>query len=322
MDEILKEKVIDRLNFSQETLEKEYRFIISDTENERHLFDFINLIGDVEASSFLKNAYYIYKYTRKVHVESIDLVESLSEILYIIFRGTHLFIDNDKQYGSYVEDAKINLKRYRSSITNDLSLLFFNAVNSNRILIEKGVEDNAKMLNETKEYYDDLKGKFIKSGIHSFASKYSKIANDESCAKALWLGVSCVLAVLIVCVVAIFSANLMNIEYKTYLNLLYSFAERLPVIIILLVFFVWISKRYAISRDKEIVYRHLAMTLHVFNAFYKTAEPDHKSLVLMEAAKTLFPAPTDNKSGDASDNAKMLDVLKLLMNSSVSKKVE
>ena len=52
--------------------------------------------------------------------------------------------------------------------------------------------------------------------------------------------------------------------------------------------------------------------LNSFRSFYDTAEKDHKGLVIMEAAKVIFPAPTDKHADMQLDGAKMLDILTLL----------
>ena len=48
-------------------------------------------------------------------------------------------------------------------------------------------------------------------------------------------------------------------------------------------------------------------------------DENHKSLVLMEAAKVIFPAPSDKNSDTTFDAAKMLDVVKLLSQTATKK---
>ena len=55
--------------------------------------------------------------------------------------------------------------------------------------------------------------------------------------------------------------------------------------------FFWVSNQYIKSVNRENIYKHLASTLTTFNTFYETAGSEHKSIILLEAAKILFPPP-------------------------------
>jgi hypothetical protein len=199
-----------------------------------------------------------------------------------------------------------------SSIEYEISIIYYIFCSKKTIKIEDSIEEINEVKSEIQNCRDEVNKIYAKTGVHLFSKKYSDIAADESFAKAAWLIVSCAFFIGIVWAVVWFTCNIANLEKKTYFDLLYLYAERIPIIALLLAFFVWVSKRYAIAREKELVYRHLATTLHVFKAFYKTAEPEHKSLVLMEAAKTLFPAPIDNNTGKLPNGGNLLDVVKIL----------
>ncbi|WP_374281832.1 hypothetical protein [Desulfovibrio sp.] len=210
--------------------------------------------------------------------------------------------------GTVIEYISENI----SSIEYEIATIYYIFCSNKIIKIESSIEELSEIKSELQNYRDEVKTIYAKTGVHLFSKKYSDIAGDESFAKTAWLIVSCAFFIGIVWIVVLFTCNLVSLEKKTYFDLFYLYAERIPIIAILLAFFVWVSKRYSIAREKELIYRHLATTLHVFKAFYKTAEPAHKSLVLMEAAKTLFPAPIDANVSKRPDGEKMLDVVNLL----------
>jgi len=108
------------------------------------------------------------------------------------------------------------------------------------------------------------------------------------------------------------SGQLQNSNEFNYAYHLFLFLVRISYIALTLCIFVWISKRYLITRNNEIVYRHIATVLKTFKSFYETAEKEHKGLVLMEAAKVVFPAPLEKTVETQMDSAKMLDVVRLL----------
>lgn len=213
-----------------------------------------------------------------------------------------------EKYNAISEYIKNNL----STIEYELSMQFYLFASVKVDNFNGTIKEIEGIKSEIHIDRDEVNRLYAKTGVHLFSKKYSDIAADESFAKAAWLIVSCVFFIGIVWAVVWFTCNIVNLEKKTYFDLLYLYAERIPIIALLLAFFVWVSKRYAIAREKELIYRHLATTLHVFKAFYKTAEPEHKSLVLMEAAKTLFPAPIDNNTSKLPNGGSLLDVVKIL----------
>ena len=241
------------------------------------------------------------------------IVENLCSIKDIFNDKEHI---SESEYESLLNEKYKFIREYvrtnSSSFENELSSILYIYTTNKINKVEEYKTEIKEIQSEMKNYRNEVKEIYAKTGVHLFSKKYSDIAADESFAKAAWLIVSCAFFIGIVWAVVWFTCNIVNLEKKTYFDLLYLYAERIPIIALLLVFFVWVSKRYAIAREKELIYRHLATTLHVFKAFYKTAEPEHKSLVLMEAAKTLFPAPIDNNTGKLPNGGNLLDVVKIL----------
>lgn len=213
-----------------------------------------------------------------------------------------------EKYNLICEFVKTNSPSFEKELSSVLYIYTTNKINK----VEECKSEIEEIQSEVKNYRNEVKEIYAKTGVHLFSKKYSDIAADESFAKVAWLIVACGFFIGAVWVVVLFTRDVIELQNKTYFDLLYLYAERIPAIAILLAFFVWVSKRYSIAREKEIIYRHLATTLHVFKAFYKTANPEHKSIVLMEAAKTLFPAPVDSSAGKFSSGEKMLDGVKLL----------
>lgn len=287
-------------------------FLMRNSNHYDETYLYLDKIGDGKIREVTKSIFKIYYISRELEGINYLSLPYLLEALELIIKGANHYVVNNQEYVKIREEL-ISLVRenYFEIIENTTRLSLF-IIEIRRGSLEFDFSYNNDILAKTKEYHDDLKDTFIKSGIHSFAIKYSKIAGDEGFAKVAWLTASFLFFASIICVISIFTCNIISLEEKTPFNLLYLYAERIPVIAILLCFFVWVSKRYTTAREKEVVYRHLATTLHVFKSFYKTAEPEHKSFVIMEAAKVLFPAPIDNNINKSPDSKKMLEVVKIL----------
>lgn len=252
-----------------------------------------------------------------------DYDELFPHILFIVIELCEIG-DNLVKEDDYLEEFKEScsliseyIKKNLSSIECELSLLFYTFANSKAKNVERDKNEVKEIQKEIHNDKIDVERIYSKTGVHLFSKKYSDISGDESFAKVAWLVCLFLLSATIVCVIVWFTSNIIELNPKSYLDVFCIYAERIPVVVISLIFFVWVSKRYAIAREKELIYRHLATTLHVFKAFYKTAEPEHKRLVLLEAAKTLFPAPIDKNTSKLSDSGNLLDVVKIL-----SKKVK
>ena len=306
--EIPNDMTIERLN----AILKNYQSLVRDTSNYANTYSYLKSIGDRKIEEATKSIFETYIISLKLEGINYLRLPYFLEALEIIIKGANQHVVNNQESIQTKEELISYVRgNYLELIENTTRLSLF-IIEIRKGDLEFNFSHNDNVLAKTKEYHDDLKDTFIKSGIHSFAIKYSKIAGDEGFAKVAWLTASFLFFAGIICVISIFTCNIINLEEKTPFNLLYLYAERIPVIAILLGFFVWVSKRYTTAREKEVVYRHLSTTLHVFKSFYKTAEPEHKSFVIMEAAKVLFPAPIDNNISKSPDSEKMLEVAKLL----------
>lgn len=172
-------------------------------------------------------------------------------------------------------------------------------------------------------YRDEIKEIYANTGVHLFATEFGDIAKKERIAKFIWLAISICTIIAILSYLYHFNSLIISNDGKILLNnfneILYSLIIKIPTVLVLLLSFSWASKRYASARDKEMIYRHIASTLHTFKSFYSSVDENHKSLVLMEAAKVIFPAPSDKNSDTTFDAAKMLDVVKLLSQAATKK---
>lgn len=167
------------------------------------------------------------------------------------------------------------------------------------------------LVEEAKKNTEQTEILLTKAGISSFSKDYDKIAINENSAKLLWLlvtigfgGTALYLAQ------DALSISLISGEYKDILL-------SLPRTIIFIVAALWTSHKYSIARRNHLVYRHLASTLSTFNAFDKTVKGEHRSLLLFEMAKVLFPPPLNNRTENQRELGNMIDLLKTISSQNI-----
>ena len=219
-------------------------------------------------------------------------------------------------FSNYVTDNK-------EDISYEISKAYY-IYCSNKIIRVDQVEENViNTKNEIANLYNEIKEIYANTGVHLFATEFSDIAKKERIAKFIWLSISIFTIIVILLYLYYFNKLIISDDGKILLNsfneVLYSLIIKIPTVLILLLSFSWASKRYASARDKEMIYRHIASTLHTFKSFYNSVDENHKSLVLMEAAKIIFPAPSEKSSDTTIDAAKMLDIVKLLSQTATKK---
>lgn len=202
-----------------------------------------------------------------------------------------------------------------SSVEYEVSFAYYIHCSNKLDKINETAAHIDNYVSEIRKCKDEVRDIYANTGVHLFATEFNDIAKKEKFAKIIWLLVS---MTMIVCtLIYLFYINSyvidkIDVGSNKYHEALYVFVVRMPTIFILLLGFSWVSKRYIAAREKEIVYRHIASTLHTFKSFYGAVDESHKSLVLMEAAKVIFPPPSEKDSTASYDGARMLDVVKLL----------
>lgn len=225
----------------------------------------------------------------------------------------------------YTTNFSNYVKDHKEDISYEISKAYYLYCSNKIIRVDQAEEKaiNAKI--EIEKICIEIKEIYANTGVHLFATEFGDISKKERIAKFIWLAISICTIIAILSYLYHFNSLIISDDGKILLNnfneILYSLIIKIPTVLVLLLSFSWASKRYASARDKEMIYRHIASTLHTFKSFYNSVDENHKSLVLMEAAKVIFPAPSDKNSDTTFDAAKMLDIVKLL-SQTATKKVE
>ena len=240
-------------------------------------------------------------------------IKSSIDIGYDNIKNRHI-----SDFNNYINDNK-------QDISYEISKAYY-LYCSNKIIKIDGIKESiTNTKKEISQIYNEIKEIYANTGVHLFATEFGDIAKKERIAKFIWLAISMCTIIAILSYLYHFNSLIISDDGKIILNsyneILYSLTIKIPTVLVLLLSFSWASKRYSSARDKEMIYRHIASTLHTFKSFYNSVDENHKSLVLMEAAKVIFPAPSDKNSDTNIDAIKMLDVVKLL-SQTASKKGE
>lgn len=230
-------------------------------------------------------------------------------------RAENTLVSPEEKFIELIVDVCQYIKEHSKDIKSDMCSLIYDL---NQAAL-KGVNEQKK---ECQKINEEIAGHYSKFGVNLFTKDYNDVAENEKKAKNGWLILSLVLlaAIFIVffnpCGLLFSVKNYMNTTITSpYDELFIKYIVRMPFVVFFFFSFFWASRRYIKSRELHITYRHLGTLMTTYKAFYDHAKENDKSLVLLEAVKTAFPAPVDRKTEASLDNVKMFDVLKLMLES-------
>lgn len=232
-----------------------------------------------------------------------------------------LIVDYWEEYlkrlgNTQTQEESVYVTKINEFISDNIELVNFD-ITAFLVLINSIVLENIEELNNNiNSQSKDMNSIYANSGAHLFSKDFIEIEKEENTAKIMWLFISVFMILFMIFLLNDISNKIIAIVDKNDINYinqsLILIVVRFPLVIVSFFSFIWIARRYTIAREKEIFYRHIASALLTFKSFYSTADHEHKGLVLMEAAKTIFTPPIEKNSEPQVDSAKMLDIVKLL----------
>lgn len=291
----------------------------------RHLTDLPDVIAKMsnEKDKYLiVKAFDVYNSAKKydLNYTSYPFLIKVLFLMMSLYRKKENFIESDgdkisseiasceAQLTSYLRDNNCEIITDINSLTMVLNKHFFTLSANYKNECEKKINDAVVILEKANAIY-------VNRGVQDFASEYEIIRKNESEAKNIWLILSLVLlgTASIIFYLYIFPLGRESFSKDfSYAEHLFVFLIRISYVALVVFVFIWVSKRYLVARNNEILYRHITTMLNSFRSFYDTADSAHKGLVIMEAAKVIFPAPIDRSADMQLDGAKMLDIVKIL----------
>lgn len=280
------------------------------------------------------NSYYDITCIQKFFVESSDIFNILYFLINIVYILEHdrnpdfkLLLpvgeecDKEKIKILY-EQSKENLIYSLSNTKDEASSLVF------RIIYTISNKQN-EFETRIKEFEDKVKEAEIrciktadkaikeietakeKFGLSEYAGSFATIASEETTAKRWWLIVSIVFGI---SAIFILGVNLYDIYSKELVIPLNQFVQKALTSIFLFIAAFWCSRKYYISRNQEISYRHIAAILKAYSMFKSTA-PDavEQQIIITEMAHAIFTLPKlpSAKCAENSDFTKMIELLKI-----------
>ena len=287
----------------------EFNSFINGWQDKKEKYIISKVVNAYNASSKYDLNYTVYPYL----IETMFLVMSLFlKIMKSVGKdGNGLSSETD----NYEDQLNVLLKNNNYEIMTDLNSLmtflgshFFTLTTDCKKVCEEKTKHSDSIIEKANEIYANR-------GVQDFATEYGKIRKNESTAKNFWLilSFSLLIGAGVIFYKYIFPLGMMAFSKDfSYSEHIFVFLIRFSYVALVLFVFIWVSKRYLVARNNEITYRHLTTMLNSFRSFYETADNDHKGLVVVEAAKVVFPAPTDKYADMKIDEARILDILKIL----------
>lgn len=166
-------------------------------------------------------------------------------------------------------------------------------------------------LNYAENLHSSLKKREEKWQLSSFSGRFSNIEKDENRAKRLWLYAAFIFGiggVFILCY------NIYSIIIGEFNITISECIMRLSSTFLLFIIAFWCSKLYSVARNQEIIYRHIAAVLNVYDMFKDSAsDTTEKNIIMTEMAHTIFSTPKlpNVKTIGKDDMPQIIELIKL-----------
>ena len=155
---------------------------------------------------------------------------------------------------------------------------------------------------------------FRKSGIVSYADKYSKQADNGHCAKIGWfIGTLIMAAVTFFTALWFYNSDIPFKEHE-YFKFTYFLTMKIFIMFFLLMALAWCAKMYRLSKQYEIINIHKALATKTYNVFMNSTTDEYtKNAILTSAVNTLFSIPNTGYIQETQNNANQSEqIVKLI----------